>query len=291
MPLYRVAESELRDACRRDLEALERWLRRLVHEGLTNAYGQDYLNAKKPKGDCVIRAEIARRIMSRAAQASQRPSRDIDSSDLDDLVDIICNPELYGAHFRNALVDAFPDGCAEARTFLGRLVVVRNALSHARPISIHEAHRVLCYSLDTIEALKAYYSRNSMEKLYNVPTVIRLTDSLGHEIFLADSQRRDHPAMLDFSRDSDSWLRCGDTISIEVDVDPSFAPDSYEVRWLIANIGGPTQFGRKFNLMLSEQYVSTRFCAVCYVTSRAAWHKFGNFDDQIDIAYRVLPPV
>jgi hypothetical protein len=97
--------------------------------------------------------------------------------------------------------------------------------------------------------------------------------------------------MLDYSQDAAAHLRCGDTISTEVDVDPSFHPTTYDVRWLIANIGGPTTEGTKFTLLLTERYVSTRFCVVCQVISRAGWHKLGTHDDQIDIAYRVLPPV
>jgi hypothetical protein len=48
--------------------------------------------------------------------------------------------------------------------------------------------------------------------------------------------------------------------------------------------------GPKFVLLLEERYVSTRFCAVCRIISNARWHKLGTHDDQIDIAYRVLPP-
>lgn len=292
MPLHAISEAELREHCRRALDGLERWLRRLVDENLTAAYGPNYLSACRPSGDRVINADTTRRIIQRAAVEPVKFPRAIDAADLDDTIRIICNPELYVAHFTNALSDAFPEGCVEAKTFLLRLVPPRNALSHARPISIHEAHRVLCYSQDVVAALKVHYGKNQMQKQYNVPTVIRIVDSLGHEISLSDSNRhRDGPAMIDFSQNELAVLRCGDSISIEVDIDPSFEPDAYEVRWLIANVGGAATFGRRFSLHLTQQHVATRFCVVCYVTSKAEWHKIGTFDDQVDIAYRVLPPI
>lgn len=292
MPLHELTETQLRDACRRQIEGLERWLRRLIDERLIAAYGDNYIDAVKDGGDAVIKSEICRRLKGRLSAEPHRFSRIIDAADLEDAVAIVCKPELYKSHFRDAFADAFPDGCVEARTYLSRLLSPRNALSHARPISVHDAYRVLCYSQDVIASLKTYYRINGMQNQYNVPTAIRVTDSLGHEVVLSDSNR--HPvgsAMIDFSQEARAHLRCGDTISIEVDVDPSFDPDSYDVRWTIANVGGPTIIGPKFSLVLTEHYVSTRFCVVCNIISKASWHKIGSVDDQIDIAYRVLPPI
>ena len=168
MPLHKLSEIELRDHCKRTVEGLERWLRRLVDESLTAAYGPNYLSASRPSGDRVINADISRRITERAASEPLKYARAIDAADLDDTIKIVCNPELYAAQFKHALSDAFPEGCTEARTFLSRLLSPRNALSHARPISIHEAHRVLCYSQDVIEALKAHYQKGQLQKQYNV---------------------------------------------------------------------------------------------------------------------------
>jgi NADPH-dependent 2,4-dienoyl-CoA reductase/sulfur reductase-like enzyme len=131
-----------------------------------------------------------------------------------------------------------------------------------------------------------------MQQQFNVPIVIRISDSLGHVVTRSSLiGHPDWPAMLDYSRDDKSYLRSGDTISIEVDVDPSFDAASYEIKWSIANIGGPNISGHKFTLLLTDKYVSVRFTAVCRVTSNATWHKLGTHDDQIDIAYRVLPPL
>lgn len=292
MPLHSVPEVELRDHCKRSVEALELWLRRLIDQKLSAAYGQNYIDATNPNGERIVRNEIGRRLKEKVAKEPNRFARLVDAAFLDDAIDLICNPRLYKLYFGDALRAAFPNGEAEARTFLTRLVSPRNALYHANPITVHYAYRILCYSQDVIDALKQHYRTKNMQEQFNVPTVIRISDSLGHVVYFSDSNRHpDGPAMVDYSRDEQAYLRSGDTISIDVDVDPSFDPSTYEIKWSISNIGGPQIQGRKFTLLLTDKYVSTRFCAVCRVISNAGWHKLGTHDDQIDISYRVLPPV
>jgi hypothetical protein len=287
MPLHQIAEADRREHCRQALESLEHWLRRLIDQQLRQAYGADYLNAQRSDTSRVIRNDIARVLVDRWRNDPQRYPRPIDAAMLDDLVTVICNPELYREFFAVPLQDAFESN-AIARIYLGRLIPPRNALSHANPISVHDAYRVLCYSQDVIAALKAHYRRTGLNQQFNVPTIIRVADSLGHVTHI-DGDRM-HGFQLDYSQDTASQLRCGDTLSIEVEVDPSFNADAYQIEWSIANIGGPRQTGPRFSLVLTERYVGARLTIVCWVTSEANWHKLGNFDDQMDIAYRVLPP-
>ena len=291
MPLYSMPENEMRNHCKRAIEGLEFWLRRLIDNRLSDAYGPNYVDATRADGSRIIRSELSRKLVERLKAEPQRFSRDIDAALLDEQIDIICNPVLYKDHFRVALESLFPQGNEVARTTLQRLIAPRNALYHSNPLSVHAAYRVLCYSMDVVEALKDYYARISMAEQYNVPTVIKVSDSLGRVEHLSGSNRHPNgPAMIDYSNDASAYLRCGDTISIEVEVDPAFDAEDYDIEWLISNIGGPKTVGPKFSLVLIDRYVSTRFCVVCRVTSKKAWHKLGTFDDQIDIAYRVLPP-
>src|ERR1700693_5791176 len=118
MPLYALPESELRDHCKRSVEALELWLRRLIEQKLSAAYGPNYLDATKPNGDNIIRTEIRNRLKEKAAKEPHRFARLIDAAFLEDAVDIISNPELYKLHFSDALSAAFPNGHAEVRTLL-----------------------------------------------------------------------------------------------------------------------------------------------------------------------------
>jgi hypothetical protein len=290
MSLYRINEMDLRDDCKRTIDSLELWMRRLIHLQLSSAYGSGYLDALMPGGNRVVKKEMAKRLADEAATNRKRYPTPLDAAYLDDVIALICNPELFKLHFSHALRQAFPEGRDEAYTFLTRLIPIRNALYHSNAISVHDAHRVLCYSLDVIASLKAYYSAQNMQQQFNAPTILRLTDSLGHAAtFSAANRSPDSPGMLDYSRDENSLLYCGDTLSIEVEVDATFDPSTYTVEWTIANVGGAIVQGPKFVLLLEPRYVSARFCAVCRVKSDAAWHRFGTHDDQIDIAYRVLP--
>lgn len=292
MSIHRLSEAEIREDSRRNLETLERWLRRLIDQEFTQKYGPDYLEVVRNDGSRVVKAQVAETILNRRAKEPSRYPRAIDAALLDDIISIICNPKHFSEHFKPALNAAFPEGSNEARTFLSRLVPVRNPLSHANPISMHDAARVLCYSQDVIGSMKAHYRATNMHQEFNVPMIVRVTDSLGHDEVFSDSNRGPHGAgVRDYSHDPAAYLRCGDEISIEVEIDESFEPGSFEVEWLISNIGGPRQTGSKFFLLLDEQYVSQRFVAVCRVVSNQSWHKHGTHDDQLDIAYRVLPPL
>jgi hypothetical protein len=292
MPLYTISEAQMRDGCKRAIEGLELWLRRLIDTKLSEAYGQDYLEAQRPDGSRVIKSSLAQTLAERRSQEPARFVRTIDAAFLADQIQIICNPALYKDHFADALGGVFPEGKDCARTFLSRLIAPRNALSHANPISVHDAYRVLCYSMDVVEGLKAYYVQVNMANLYNVPTVVRILDSLGHVVYLSNSNHHsDGPAVVDYCRDEKSYLQRGDSIFIIAEVDPAFRPDQYEVEWQIANVGGPRTTGEKFQMVLSDRHVSARFCVVCRVISHQNWHKFGSYDDQIDIAYKVLPPI
>ncbi len=292
MPLHTISEAQIRDGCKRAIEGLELWLRRLIDTILSEAYGQDYLDAQRADGSRVIKSNLSKTLSDRRSQEPERFVRPIDAAFLEDQIKIICNPDLYKNHFEDALRDAFPQGNNSARTFLMRLVTPRNALYHANPVSVHDAYRVLCYSMDVVESLKSYYARVNLENLYNVPTVVKVLDSLGHVFYPSPSNRNpDGSAILDYSQDKESYLRCGDSISITAEIDPAFSSDQYEIEWVIANLGGPRITGDKFYMVLSDRYVSTRFCISCRVISNQNWHKLGTCDDQVDIAYKVLPPI
>ena len=279
MPLYSLTERDLRDHCKRAIEALETWMRRLIHQKLSDAYGANYIDATRPSGQRVVNNEIVRRLRARMSSDPDRYPTPIDATLLEDAIALLCNPDLC-QHFQESLMEAFPDGHAEAGTFLRRLIPIRNALYHSNPISVHEAYRVLCYSHDVIQSIKTYYETVNMQQQFNVPQVLRVIDSLGHALSFSPANRNPEGfGMLDYSRDERAILHCGDTLSIEAEVDPTFDPSTYQVEWLISNIGGPRTQGPKFVLPLEERYVSTRLCLVCRVTSNAAWHKLGTHDE------------
>jgi hypothetical protein len=223
MPLHALSDDERRSHCRREIEALEHWLRRLVHETFSEAYGANYLHAADNDGNRLFKSETAAEIEARRGREPSRYPRPIDAAHLDDLVRVICKHENYTRHFREALHTAFPQGNEEARTFLNRVVEIRHNLSHATPLSVHDALRVICYSQDVLASLKGYYTAMNEKNEYNVPMIMKIADSQGNVCESTEIVRNATGAGLcAFQVKPSGRFYPGDRIAIEVEVDPSF---------------------------------------------------------------------
>ncbi|RYE35673.1 MAG: hypothetical protein EOP48_30195, partial [Sphingobacteriales bacterium] len=111
---HKLTDAEIRSHCKERLESLEYWLRRIIDETLSNAYG-DYLNHVDQSGAKLIKSDTIRTLVSRKNGEPDRYPRLIDAVLLDDAIDIICKPPLYKSYFRIILDEAFPDGREEAQ--------------------------------------------------------------------------------------------------------------------------------------------------------------------------------
>ena len=115
----------------------------------------------------------------------QQFQRKIDTLFLDEIIYLLCRNDLYNKFFKNFLDSIYPDGNAEARTFLNRLVPIRN---YSNPISVRDAERCICYSNDFIEGVKEYFYVKGQGRVFNTPNAIKLTDSLGNEFHLNEDK-------------------------------------------------------------------------------------------------------
>lgn len=294
MPLHALTDDQRRGICRTTIEALELWLRRLIHNQLTAAYGVDYLNAKLPSAQNVINTSIRRDLACRQAQEPGRFPRPIDAAMLDSEISIICNPNLYTAHFSDALGKAFPDGHEEARTFLNRLIGPRNNLSHANPISVRQAEQVLCYSRDVIDSLKHFYRRTHMDKEYDTPTFLLVKDSLGNVIHESQMIRTANGKIfMGLQQDRNCYLRPGDSLSLEVEVDSSYSKSDYVLEWSIGGIRCTDESSRSEQIVLQilPKHVTNILEFACRIRTNRDWHKYGVHDDLVQIFYKVLPPI
>lgn len=295
MPLHRLPIGEIRDYCKRDIESLEYWLRRLIDEVLSDAYGSNYLYAKDKDGNNIINSPLRGRIQSLYDNEPGRFSRLIDAALLDYCIDIVCNPVLFKEHFREAFKSAFPDGDSrnETRTFLKRLVKPRNQLYHANPISVRQAEQVICYTHDIIESLKNYYTKLNKASNYNVPIIIKITDSLGNEIHSTQINRNaTGRGCCILTKDEKNFLRPGDTLQLGVEVDSSFPVDSYDIEWVCSYPGYDIiDNDRNLVLPIDEKCVREDFTIYCKVTSHEGWHRCGDCDDCVSLVYKVLPPI
>ncbi len=181
---------------------------------------------------------------------------------------------------------SMPNATIHFKFCLERLKNIRNNLSHANSISIRDAEFVLSFTTEHIESFKRLYYMEGKQQEYNVPLIIKITDSFGNVIIRKDFQNHETH---DFSNDLKCFLRPGDVISIEVEVDPSYTDAKYQFRF-----GGTSQdysYSNKLIYTIQKSDVEKRKPIYCQVRSDKDWHKQFNTDDQVSLFYKVLPPI
>lgn len=280
-------QEELRSYCRACIESLEIWARRLIHEKMVEKYGDRYIELSLPDGNYLIKKEICDHISRLQKSDPKRFSRPVDCLFIDQIIYFLCKKDWYQSLFKEALDFAYPQGCEEAREFLNQLVPIRNSLSHANHISIRQAEKVICYSHDFIDGLKDYYKYKGKEKMWNVPRIIKITDSLGNT-FENPTEKNIQCSIFTISPS----LYCGDTYSVTVEVDPAFSPSEYDLIWQDA--------GHKTDEFKNNPTYVTKFTPkdveevhqiACFIISNKEWHKYKYYDCQVSLLLTVLPPV
>lgn len=295
MPLHSLTDAVLRESCKEAIEALEFWLRRVIDITLTPEYGSDYINAKSSlSGQQIIKKSLRDSIKNRAESNPNRYPRMVDAMLLDEEVDIVCHPDLYKNHFKDYFYYSHPFGNDQLRNSLYKILEPRNNLAHANPISIRQAEQIICYSHDVIDSIKARLKEENLDREYNAPTLIKVSDSRGF-VFHDSQIRRNNTGRggIDLTNDQFTWLRSGDTLSVEVEVDPSFSKEEYNIDWVFPD-GVNVQRHNSNNrvvLQLTDSNVGVCFTIYCKVTSNKTWHRCGDVDDCVGITYKVLPTI
>ncbi|MBQ8621460.1 MAG: hypothetical protein IJ422_04005 [Oscillospiraceae bacterium] len=284
---HAYTEEELRSFCRQSIESLEMWARRLIHEKLTEKYGTNYVVHKTSEENYLIKREIRDHIQGMLQNNNGRFHRAVDTLFFEHIIYFLCNPTFYRDLFGEALKYAYPNGCNEARTFLERITPIRNALSHSNPISIRQAEQAVCYSHDFIDSLKKYYKEKGVEQMWNVPRIIRVSDSLGN-VFDNPVDTHGYQSIFNLSQE----IHCGDTFSVSVEVDNSFLDSEYDITWTNQNTRKQAFDNCKhFTITFDESDVAQIHTINCVVKSHKGWHKYQNHDCRITLMFAVLPPV
>lgn len=291
--LHGMKDAEIRSVCKDKIESLEHWLRRLIDDTLNPVYG-DYFSYADAQGNRLIRNSLAQQVATRRAAEPHRYPRNIDAVLLEDAVDIVCKPDLFQKHFQAALGGAFPDGREEASTFLNRLLTPRNNLAHANAISSRQAEQIICYSNDVIDSLKSYYRARGMQEAYDAPLILRVSDSFGNAFTRSQFQPcHDGGIMLMFCDTPHMHLRPGDTLTLEIEVDPAYDASTYNVQWFSSRPwSDDTVVGTKVVIPVTNKQVSQQFDVQCRVTTTRDWHRMQmGADDFLLTYYKVLPPI
>lgn len=290
--LSSLADSEIRSICKQKIESLEHWLRRLIDDTLTPNYG-DYFAYEDLNGDRLIKSSLVSKVADRQLREPSRYPRKIDAVLLDDAIEIICKPELFKNHFKISLAHAFPDGREEAKTFLGRIQAPRNNLAHANTISARCAEQIICYSNDVIESLRKHYKSQNMQQEYDVPLILRVTDSFGQTFTRGQlNQVHDGGIGLEYVSNPDYHLRPGDTLSLEVEVDPAYEPEYYSIQWSSTKRLDGDVFSPKLTVTILDRHVGQSLDIQCRVATDRSWHRMQmGVDDFLLANFKVLPPI
>lgn len=284
--LYKFNEVDLRSICRRNIENFERWARRLIDEQYTKHYGTNWIDYKLENNEFLIKNKLRNTVSYLKNQDNERFNRTVDALFLEDIIYLLCTDKFYKLMFKDILIYSYPQGNNEVREFLERLIPIRNKLSHSNPISIREAEKAICYTNDFIDGVKEYYKKEGKEKMYNVPTIIRIIDSLGNE-FNTNQISRNSTGRGHCDASESYEIRSGDMLTIEASIDPAFDESTYSVSWLFKD---NWHDGNKIVLELDDSCVRIDFTIYCKVISNVNnWHRCGDVDDSVGITYRVLP--
>ncbi len=284
---HEYTQDELRSYCRKSIESLEIWARNLIQEKMVAEYGTDYINTKTSNNEPLVKKEVCNHIKSMMDKEPGRFKRPVDTLFLDHIVYFLCNHKWYKKLFKEALDYIYPQGKDEAREFLNRLVPIRNPLSHSNPISIRQVEQAICYSHDFVEGLKKYYKDKGEEQVWNVPRIIRVKDSFGN-IFDNPSDIHGVASVFTIS----NLIHCGDTYSVEVEIDSSFKPEEYYIKWRF-NLHDTSEYNdkTKFVVSFSPSDVEEDTSISCTIISKKEWHKHRSYDNRVIIGFSVLPPL
>ncbi len=288
--LYNYSEEEIRSKSRLSIESMEKWARTLIDSKLSEVYGEDYFHAQE-NGNNLIKNEIVEKAENMKKNNNGRFPKLIDTLFLDEIITILCKESLYKKFFKPCLDYIYPDGNSEARTFLKRIIPIRNKLSHSNPISIREAEQAICYSNDFVDGVKEYMKDIGKQKIYNVPNIIRINDSLGHEFYPNKDKRVEVIDIMNKNEDDLQEFNIEDRYTIYLTLDPSFDEKEYNIEWQISG-RDIVEFKNKkqINLTIKEDYVGEEAYLVCTIVSNKKWHRYSIHDQKIIFSFRVLPP-
>lgn len=270
---------ELRSLLKREIENFEIWGRRIIEEELVPMYGESWY-----KSD-FLKNKFKERVESELKKSSFSGQSAVNALYIGDIVYILCHPKLYENSFKKIFHSGYKLDEEEMRNYLTQIEMVRNKLSHANPVSIREAEKVICYTHDFIDCLKDYYKKKGNEQMYNVPMIIKFMDSLGNEF--SGKQISRNSTGRGFCHITNNILTEGDILNLEVEIDPSYNENSYKVEWLFNN---ERYSGKKLTKEITEKHIRINFYIFCHVISNEhEWHRCGDVDDSVTVVYQVVP--
>ena len=292
--LIYIPTKEIQEICFDAIESMEHWGRRLIHETLSEHYGNQYLDYVDGMGNRIVKGEIIKSIKKRVEDNPGRFSRNIDAVTLENVIEILSNDSLFKKHFKEVFDSYYPCGKDDLKYRLCVVRDVRNKIYHHNAISQRDAERAICYCHDFIDCLKLHYDKLGKSLDYNVPTFLSIKDSLGHNISFSNGKNE-----TGHCRTFSDKLRSGDIYRIEVEIDSLFLPETYKLGWSVFwSMKKEHSYEKKnttdtyIDIEITDSMVGRELKIFCKLVSEKNWHKHGEYDDFISITFdRILPPI
>lgn len=287
---YKFREDELRSICRTHLEAFEKWARLVVHKVLSKHIGSEYFFLTYPDGNLILKKELIVKAKNMMQTEPMRFPNAVDTLFLEDIIYILCRQDLYKSYFSTFLRKMYPEGMSELKTFLSRLIPIRNKLSHSNPFSIRDAEQCVCYCNDFIDCVKEYFMMTNQEKEFNIPTILKVVDSLGNEYQIKDGRAGETLNIIDPNTGMMRVFYLGDQFSLELTLDPSFEESSYRLSWMPQRGMEVLNDGKKIIVTINENLIGDEVILWCTLVTTNSWHRYLNYDQQLIVHFRALPP-
>ena len=297
--MWNLSEIEARDLCKHQIDTMEHWSRRLIDESLKSKYGDDYFEKKINNDQPLVKKEIRDKVYSRIKDNPERFGKKVDALVIEDIEYFFCREDLYNSCFKDVF-SSFFSGVPEIRAVLHRISSIRNKIAHGNPISQHEIEQAVCYSNDFIEVFRRYYTKCGKDKIYNVPTFIAFSDSLGRSVERNNSSSswELHEFELgtgEVAAGREYHFRSGDSYRLILEVDASYPKDAYDIKWWVVynfseiiNVGK----GNIIEFKLDDRVVSSSPMIRAEIITKRSWHRDGNWDDLFVFHLgEVYPPI
>ncbi len=283
-----LTDEQLRSICRSHIEALEKWARLILHYVLIDKFGPDYIHVKNPDDNYKFKKSLVTKSDNMIAEEPGRFSTHLDTLFLDELIYMLCHSEVYPL-ISPYIGNYCPKGVDALRSFLNCLIPIRNKLSHTNPFSYRDAQRAVCYSNDFIEAVKYYFEEKNMTKEFNVPTIIKVTDSFGNEVIPSDNEETVIFRLSAPSTKNPKVLYLGDQFSLTLEIDPSFQETDYHIDWHGKDGVEVLENGKKINVTINNKLIGENVMISCNIISNNEWHRYGKYDQSFILVFKAVP--
>ena len=286
---YQYSEEELRTICRAHIENFEKWARIFIHNILSEKLAADYFHAKGDDGKYRMKKSFVEKSDKMIAADPLRFQTPVDTLFVEDIIYILCKDDFFRDYFSSYMCKMYPEGCNELRTFLRRLIPIRNKLSHTNPFSIREAEQCVCYCNDFIECIKEYYKTMGKDKDFNIPTIIRVNDSLGNEYLIKDGRAGENMTIIDPNTMQKKVFYLGEKFNLNLTLDPSFTEDTFSLNWQNKEGIEILDNGKRINVTITNNLIGEDVLLICRLVTNNEWHRFSGYDQQLLIKFKALP--